>query len=83
MKVKIEYLDEVFKITYNKKILHAGNNLSSHEETVEYATKLAKEVENNLESILQSFEPEPEEPITKQDITKIQSTVDYIAMMAE
>ena len=27
--------------------------------------------------------PEPEEPITKQDITKIQSTVDYIAMMSE
>lgn len=27
--------------------------------------------------------PEPEEPITKQDITRIQSTVDYIAMMAE
>lgn len=27
--------------------------------------------------------PEPEEPITKKDITMIQSTVDYLAMMAE
>lgn len=27
--------------------------------------------------------PKPEEPITKKDITMIQSTVDYLAMMAE
>lgn len=83
MKVQIEYLDEIFKITYNNEILYACNNLSSNEETIEYATRLAHEAEKNLEAILQSRTPKPEEPITKQDITRIQSTVDYIAMMAE
>lgn len=46
------------------------------------------DVENNkvlfaYDDIQTEPTPEPEEPITKQDITRIQSTVDYIAMMTE